>query len=165
MHHDLIKQLHIFRRKALRQTEDVFALRQIIGHGCRYGLGNRHTVQQRAKILQSCAPRQAALCHVIGHSQQAGTVLCGQSIKQPDKITMVQCSQHALHGFKRDFAGGISNRLICQRERIPHGTLCTLRQQAQRRHLKSNLFLSKNIFEMTHDMARRHLLEIKLQTA
>ena len=128
MHHDLIKQLHIFRREHGGKANNIVALRQIIRHSRGHGLRNRNAIQQRAKILQGAAPGKAARCHLIGNIEQGFGVVYRQRIQHPHQVRLIKRAQHALHCIQSDCACSIGDRLIGERQGIAHRALRTLRE-------------------------------------
>lgn len=127
MHGDLVIQLHFFRIEGSGKAHHIGILRQIFRQRRRHRLRQCDPVQQRAEVLQGAVVRQAAGRHFIGHRQQISAILGGQRIEQTDQIRLVERAQHALHGIERHFTCGIGNRLIGQRQRIAHRTMCTSR--------------------------------------
>ncbi|OEZ64813.1 hypothetical protein JAB2_39240 [Janthinobacterium sp. HH100] len=165
MHGDLVKQLHFFRVKRGGQTHDVRVFGQILRQGGGHGLRQRNAVQQGAQVLQSAVIRQAARGHLVGHGQQVGAILLRQRVEQAHEVGLVERAQHALHGIERDFAGRIRDGLVRQGQRIAHGTVGALGQQAQGRLFEGDAFLPQDIVQVADDVAGRHLLEVELQAA
>ena len=162
---DLVKQLHFFRVEGGGQAHDVRVLGQILRQGGGHGLRERNAVQQGTQVLQGAVVGQAARGHLVGHGQQIRAVLLRQRVEQAHEVGLVERAQHALHGIQSDFAGRIRDGLVRQGQRVAHGTVGALGQQAQGRLFEGDAFLSQNVVQVADDVAGRHLLEVELQAA
>ncbi len=122
-------------------------------------------MQQARQILQRRRERQAAQCHLVGDRQHRRAVALRERVEQSDQIALVERAEHAAHRVFADLIRRIGNRLIGQRQRVAHGPVGRAREQAQRLRLVRHALFAEDAFEMRHDMAGRHLLQIELQTA
>ncbi|CUI80935.1 Uncharacterised protein [Achromobacter kerstersii] len=163
MHRHGIEQLHGVGMQAQRQARNVGRQRVFSRRDAGDTLFDRHARQQHGQIGQRPRVGQPARGQFVGHGQHAFRVARGQGIQQAHQMALINRAEHAAHGVLGHVASAIGDGLIGQGERITHGPLSRLANQAQGRHFKRDGFLTQHRLQVTNDGVGRHLLQIELQ--
>ena len=158
MDHDLVVQLHLFRRQQRRQSQYFVMLRGVVGDRRRRRLRHRDARQQRGQVRQRGAERQAHVFHRACHRQHRAGIARDERIENAHQVRGIDRAKHGTHRAIGDRACAVCNRLVGQGQRIAHAAGGSLCQQPQRRLFGRDPFFGEHTFEVADDLRLRHLL-------
>ena len=121
MKRNLVAELNFLGREETRNLRHFGVARVVGGNRARHALQERNFMEHSGESAKRLAEGNAFALHLVGVAHHLRGVSRRQRFKNARERIFRRHAEHRSHGLRRDGAARKGDRLVEQRECVPHG--------------------------------------------